>query len=203
MDRLIILAANALAGFLDFCVGACVAVCILKYFGAPTPLWVLPIGSLFALLPDFDIVYPILVGLDFKWNHHTTLMHRPIFLLPVAAIVAYGIAGPVWTLIAFVCVSWHYVHDSRLLGGDHIDWLWPLRESPHLPGDPPRWLRLYWLRPSKKSVAEVCIGLLLLILALKLAHFYIVAVIGIPLITFGVIAVWIVARLRRLVGVVG
>jgi hypothetical protein len=179
MEKLRMLLGNALAGFLDLSVGACIASAALAAWGMHPGLWQLAAGSVLGVLPDFDIVAPILLGRENLGNHHTTLMHRPLFLVPAASLCAYLIGGPEWALIAFLCVAWHYLHDTPPLSTGGIAWLWPLDSryispwgwsAPHAGGmSHHAWLKKYWLTPSPRSRMEIGAGLMALALALLIA----------------------------------
>lgn len=179
MEKLRMLLGNALAGFLDLAMGAALAALALSAFGIHPALWHLLIGSVLGVLPDFDIIPTILLGREAAGNHRTTLMHRPLFLAPLAAIAAYLVGGQAWGAAALACVTWHYLHDTPPLSMGGIAWLWPLDSrywSPWGPSEPHAggmshhaWLKKYWLRPSPLLYMEVGSGLMALALALFIA----------------------------------
>lgn len=179
MEKWRILLGNALAGSLDLSMGALIAAATLSSFGIQPELWHLALGAVLAVLPDFDIVVPILSGREAQGNHHTTLMHRPVLIIPAAALVAYIAGGQAWGMVAFLCVSWHYLHDTPPLGMGGIAWLWPLDHrywSPWGPSEPAlggmthhAWLKKYWLQLSPLSSMEIGAGLMALALALLIA----------------------------------
>jgi hypothetical protein len=201
MHRLLKLGANAMAGFLDFATGALIISLVAQIgFGFEVLLWYLPIGGILALLPDFDILWPILTGKKTRGNHHTTLMHRPSFLMILATVVAWLCGGSLFAITAFVCLLWHYLHDTWPLGDDHIDWAWPFFERPHRTDiTPGEWLEKYWLQPSKKSVAEIGFGAIFLSIALAQTGNDLLAKLLPLLVLFGVLIVWVANReLKRM-----
>ena len=179
MEKLRMLLGNALAGFLDLSMGAALAAITLSAFGMRPELWHLAVGAALAVLPDFDILLPILRMREVTGNHHATLMHRPLLVMPAAALAAFLLGGPAWGLAALLCVSWHFAHDTPPLGMDGIAWLWPFDErywspygaaEPRISGLPHyEWLRKYWLTPSPLLLMEIGAGLMALALALLIA----------------------------------
>jgi hypothetical protein len=179
MENMRILLGNALAGSLDAAMGALIAAAALSALGVQPTLWHLAFGSLLAVLPDFDMLVPILLGREVRGNHHVTLMHRPLLIIPAAALAAYLIGGQAWSLVAFLCVSWHYLHDTPPLGVSGIAWLWPIDyrywsprgpEEPHMAGYTHHaWLKKYWMRLSPTLCMEVGAGLMAITLALFIA----------------------------------
>ncbi len=176
MEKLRIFLANGLAGSLDLCIGTLIAAATLSEFGIQPEFWHLALGAILAVLPDFDIIPSILLGREVEGNHHITLMHRPLVIIPAAALASYLLGGPVWGLVALLCVSWHYLHDTPPLSQGGIAWLWPFDHrywSLRGPAEPHaghlnhrEWLAAYWLQPSRLSVTEVGAGLLSLLAAL-------------------------------------
>jgi hypothetical protein len=159
--------------------GAALAAVTLSAFGMRPELWHLLIGSALGVLPDFDIIPAVLRMREITGNHRTTIMHRPLFLVPAAALAAYLVGGQAWGLAAFLCVTWHFVHDTPPLSMGGIAWLWPLDSrywSPWGPAEPHtggmshhEWLEKYWLRPSPLLLMEIGTGLMALALALFIA----------------------------------
>lgn len=179
MEKLRILLANGLAGFLDLCMGALIASATLSSLGVEPLPWHLAVGGMLALLPDFDILGPILAGREVQGNHHTTLLHRPILLIPAATLAAWALGGQAWALVAFLCVAWHYLHDTPPLSQGGIAWLWPFDRrywSPWGPKEPHmghanhhEWLKENWMRLSPMLCAETGAGFVALALALFIA----------------------------------
>lgn len=160
-------AANLLAGFMDFGVGALIAAAVFAA-GGSAAWWQLLAGGFFALLPDMDNIWPILRGRVEK-DHHATVMHMPLLVLPLVAIAAFILGGALWGATALLCVLWHYVHDTPPLGGG-IRWLWPLgdekmREQPYHE----LWIQKNWMRMSRMMVFEVGTGLAALVAAILIA----------------------------------
>lgn len=168
-----------MAGFLDLSMGALIASATLSALGVEVLPWHLAVGAVLAVLPDFDIIPAILTTQKGIENHHTTIMHRPLFLIPLAALVAYGLGGSAWELVAILCVAWHFVHDTPPLSAGGIAWAWPMSEkfiSLYGVKDPQpgelkhdEWIQTYWLRLTARSVSEISIGVVALVLAVAIA----------------------------------
>ncbi len=171
MQRFLILAACALAGFFDFSIGCLITVVAGMAMDVTVLWWYLPIGGILALLPDFDILEPItrqfLTGKLMTGNHReTTVLHRPLPILLMVIVFGFVLGGTYWAITAFLCVFAHYVHDARETGSDGLAWFWPFSHKYWWVGGSyePRyleaesWLKSTWLRPSKRSVVELCIG---------------------------------------------
>lgn len=130
---------NALAGFWDFGTGALIgAVFLIPLRIKLTPLQ-LPCYlfgcSVYALLPDFDIVWQILHG--YRWeDHHDFKSHYPLVMLPLVMATTGGVCWSIggwryaWrgATVAVFCTGWHFVHDSPELWGSGIKWAWPFSE---------------------------------------------------------------------------
>lgn len=175
MEKLRILLANALAGILDLCVGAAIAATALRLAGAQIAPWHLAVGALLAVLPDLDILWPILSGQEAKGDHHLTLMHRPLLIIPAASLLMYALGGTAWEIIAFLCVTWHYLHDTPLFGSNGVAWLWPIYSGGVHPHGPDvshhKWLKENWMTLSPRLCMELGAGLVALSLALYIATF--------------------------------
>jgi hypothetical protein len=146
-------AGNAMAARLDFGAGMLVVLLLvyglgltptiqilplLELFGGaplwvftPHILWLLPIGSFFALFPDLDIVSNIWRRTEVNFNHHETLWHRPVWVLSLAFLIGYMLLGTFFATVAVSGIFWHYLHDTKGFGGCGITWFWPIS-------------RLYW-----------------------------------------------------------
>jgi hypothetical protein len=165
---------NALAGYLDLCVGAMIAALTAHFFGAEALWWRLGIGSILAVLPDFDIMFSILAAQKVDSAHHRSPLHRPLLVLPLVGLAAYALGGDYWEATALLCVCWHYIHDTRGFGGGGIMWAWPVSKKywslsgAHalIHGDHEKWIEEKWMRPSTLSIGEVLLGTLALAVAL-------------------------------------
>lgn len=168
-----------MAGFLDLCMGALIASATLSTLGYEVLPWHLAVGAVLAVLPDFDIIIPILTDQKNIESHHTTLAHRPLFLLPIATLAAYLLGGSAFALVAFLCVAWHYLHDTPPLSPSGIAWLWPfdtrfvsvfgIQEPKVGVLSHDEWITKYWLRPTARSVSEIGVGVAALFVAITIA----------------------------------
>lgn len=166
--------AVGLAMFMDIAVGIFIASAFVAtgIFESSAPHWfILAAGGVLAVLPDFDLIFPIIgwlfTGKNYAKNHHETVMHWPLFLLPVAGVVGGYFGGPYFALMALACVLWHFLHDASIMGpNDSIRWLFRTRPSYwSLIGkvDPSfipmaQWLQKNWLRPTRLSLIEIGLG---------------------------------------------
>lgn len=174
MEKLLKLCGNAMAAIMDFGVGALITALIGMMFGIDLSIWAYLVGGILGFLPDFDIIWPILIQDRPNGDHHQTLMHRPIILLPIVALVGWLLGGAFWSVTATLCVFWHYLHDTPEFGGGGVAWFWPFSRNywSILKGaiSPERslmamseaghkqWLKEKWLRPSTISIREIEIG---------------------------------------------
>lgn len=94
-------------------------------------------------------------------------------MLILVPLVLWLFLGSYWGVTSFLCLLWHYLHDTKPLS-DGIAWLWPwdrrywaldgtweLPEESKMAGSGLRhhdWLRQNWLQPSKRSVLEIGFG---------------------------------------------
>ena len=177
-NKLAILVANGLAAVMDFGVGALIAVLLLQLFSLPVTPLALLLGGTLALLPDFDVVPSILLGRNVYFDHHQTLLHRPLLVLFIIGLVSYFLGGEVWLYISLACLVYHYFHDTgyfSLVTG--IAWLWPFSPRPvswwgfydQIPSDHHVWLKRFWFQPTLKSVTELSTGVAALAGAILIA----------------------------------
>ena len=164
--------AKCMAAVMDFGVGALMAVGILMYFEQEVTMYTFVIGGFLALIPDMDVVPSLMRGRSLQFDHHQSLFHRPLLVIPLATPAAYLLGGPIWGLIALLATTYHFLHDTGwFTDTTGISWLWPF--SPHcwswnrsypVPGhvDQHEWLGQHWLRPTTKSMIEIGLGLLAL-----------------------------------------
>ena len=175
MSKLRWFGGSALVAYLDLCVGALIGALVFPLFAIEVTVVTLAVSAILALLPDFDLIIPVLRG-HVDNNHRTTLWHRPIVVLPTATIAAWIVGGPGWGAVTFICVLWHYIHDTPPIGdeGSGIAWAWPWSErfiTPLVILDPQPWdnyqhttaLEREWLTPTPRSIAEMAIGSLILL----------------------------------------
>lgn len=192
MGRLRFTVANGLAAYMDFGVGASIASGVFYISGLSAPWYAWCIGGIIALVPDFDILPQIIRGTYVQFDHRQTLFHRPILMLPTVTLLAWQIGGGAWALIAFLCVLYHFLHDT----GWHtqrsgIAWLYPLstrflssRGFYDLASDPMdhyEFITQNWYQPSIMSVREITIGSITLALGMMLSSMHVVYSITLPL----------------------
>jgi len=157
MKKSTALAADGMAGFLDLTMGAFIVFVVGQVSGQTAPWWHLLVGAILGFLPDIDAFTVMFT--EVKGDHRLTILHRPLVVLPIAALAAYIAGGADWAVIAGLCLTWHYAHDSAWLGSvSDIDWTWPLtnRDLPYM--DHHVWRETYWLVPSRLSVTEIALG---------------------------------------------
>lgn len=165
-----ILGANALAAVQDFGVGIFIVALLASLCGVEILPAALLLGGVFALLPDFDVLPPILMGREVQHDHHTTLLHRPLFVLSVSGAGLFAIGGTFWALAGVICITYHYLHDTAWTrpAQTGISWGWPWSDqcwswwgAYQRPSHQPHyaWLKRYWLQPSYLSCFEIGVGL--------------------------------------------
>jgi LexA-binding, inner membrane-associated putative hydrolase len=166
-----LLTGNALAAFMDFGIGTAVATGIAYWYEVSLPWYLVFLGGILSLIPDFDLVPSVIRGVSPKFDHRQTPFHRPLLILPLAIITAYLFGGSMWALITGICVFGHYIHDTNFVGTDYgIAWFWPFSHrywsvfGSFAPakldqGSHHVWLRQNWLQPSILSLREIGIGL--------------------------------------------
>lgn len=179
MEKLRIFIANGLAGSLDLAMGALIAAATLSALGIQPELWHLAAGAALGVLPDVDMLFAVFSGREVTGNHHINITHRPIIVIPAAALAGYVLGGQAWGLVTFLCVSWHFLHDTPPLGVSGIAWLWPYDhrywspwgpEEPHTAGvTHHEWLRKNWLTLSPMFCMEIGAGLMAITLAFFIA----------------------------------
>ena len=207
LEKLRFLGANGLAAVMDLGVGALLAVVISLYSGAAVTPLTLAFGALLAVLPDFDVVPRILTLRWVRTDHHDTLLHKPAFLMMVAGAIAYFFGDQLWLVIALVCLTYHYLHDTAWRQQDNtsgISWLWPfsarcvtwtgLYDRTSLNRTHQEWLNHYWLRPSHKALVEICTGLVTFSLGVYLSGLISLLIIPV-LVVVAALFVWVTAPL--------
>ncbi|MEK7133418.1 MAG: metal-dependent hydrolase [Patescibacteria group bacterium] len=170
--------AGALAGFLDFSAGAFIVYLgsIFSDYQIGIPSYIL--GGILGILPDFDILY-IMFSKKTTFDHHQFITHKPVPMSLLFLMLGYFLGGVFWAIIASLCLLWHYLHDTEyILGGGGIAWLWPLSKLYYSPWrivspekslmaehkNHEKWLEEIWCKPSKTSVIEIFLGLILLLI---------------------------------------
>lgn len=165
---------HMLAAYMDFGVGILIAAHLWGHWLRQIPsFWNLLGGGVFALLPDFDIVVPILRG-DIGFDHHQLWTHFPAFMIPIGGVLGYFLGGWRVALLGSICVTWHFIHDSPPLGGG-IAWTWPLSREyfsltgAHIPQPPIETIRggihALWGHANMFAAREILFGTLALSLA--------------------------------------
>lgn len=171
------LVGNALCGFLDFSAGIFIVFLgtIFLNYQAGIPSYIL--GGILGLAPDFDVIYILIKNGKMDGDHHQLITHRPIFGITLFSTLGFLLGGTFWAVMSFFCITWHYLHDTEgIFGGEGIAWLWPFSKLYYSPwravlpeeslmtkyADHEKWLDETWLKPSKISLSEIIVGLILL-----------------------------------------
>lgn len=169
--------AIGMAESLDVAVGALFALGLIYAIVRELPPWyALLLGSVLTTLPDISVL--VYMVLKKKGDHRELpLLHRPLFMIPLCSCVA-GITGG-WpgAVLAAICLTWHFVHDSRRFGsiGD-INWLWPFRrrELPYM--ETGEWLERYWFKGTTVSVLEVNVAVAIVFVLLAIYGYGLTAI---------------------------
>lgn len=193
-----------LAGYLDMCVGLFLTLCVAYLLNMPLSAGHYIGGMTLAVLPDFDLLFLYFIKRQTTGNHHELLSHRPLFTLPLATAIAYKLGGSFWGLLAGCALLWHFIHDTEGFGGGGIAWIWPFSKkyyslsggkepiSSHAAAvlDFHKWLRDYWLWPSRQSLVETALGSLLFGIVLYLNFGLLRALLSALLIPASTILAW-------------
>jgi hypothetical protein len=206
--KISILVANALAAFMDFGIGTAITTLVAYSYGVTLPWYLVFLGGILALVPDFDLVPSVVRGVSPTFDHRQSIFHRPFLVLPVIIFSAYVFGGVMWAVIAGMCVLGHYIHDTNFTGTDYgIAWFWPFSHKywsvfgSFIPetfetGSHYEWLKKNWLRPSYLSIREIGSGLLGLSLALWLISHSLPIIVSMWILAVvGVGTLWFVQRL--------
>lgn len=201
MQKLLMFAAVGMAMFMDYAFGVLTIAGVSTYFGVPLEFWQVAAGALLALLPDVDLIWPILSGNHkAETAHHTSLMHRPIVLLPVATATAWYLGGWFWATVTFICVFYHFLHDTKNFCDSGLEWFWPFSEKEwyFFGSEKPlpklgvqEWIEDRWLRPSSRSVGEIGAGSLALAVGTGILYGMQVALIVVGVVILGTCMVWV------------
>ncbi len=189
-----------MAGFMDFCIGAYIAQVLLYINEVPWAWWPIFVGGFLALLPDMDIAFQILRG-RVVGNHRESLMHMPLLIIPSAVVAAWIVGGNLWALIAFLCVLWHYLHDTL----EGIKWFSPFFSQsffcyrgrvPLEAGNHASFVQKVWLVPNPRTLIEWSFGCGALYGAFPLTptgpgqvNFFMLALLFVPFVVWG--AYWL------------
>ncbi len=203
--KLLFLAGNILAGFLDFAIGIFVVAMLSSVWGIELSPWVLVVGGIAAVLPDFDVIWFLVSKGKPSGDHHQSIFHRPLVMIPVVGLLALIAGGDFWCAAISVCLFWHYLHDTRGFGGGGIAWFWPFSrkywsltggqepessimatsESGHV-----EWINTVWLRPSRICVRHTVTGSLLLGIALSLVTNAQTGIIAFTVVLLSISSLW-------------
>lgn len=195
---------------MDLSVGMLIVSMVGFYSGIEMPLFIYVVGALLAIVPDVDLLGEIFKAKDLKgWDHHQTLTHRPIIMLPVftvlGALVGF-LSGNIvlYASVFFLCVFWHYIHDTKEFGGGGIAWFWPYSKkywsftSVELPEDSEMGKHesyQMWIHPSALSVRELSITAIVLVaVAFFDSRFVVFVSYFLQLFAVGVVSVWFLSR---------
>ncbi len=205
LQTLVFIGAKCMAAVMDFGIGALIAVSTLLYFDQEVAWYTFIIGGFMALIPDMDVLPSMMRGKSLEFDHHQTLFHHPLVILPIAVIGAYLLGGFVWALIAAISITYHFLHDTGwFTDTTGISWLWPFSKrcwtwhgSYPVPGhiDQHVWLGRHWLRPTTKGMIEIGVGVTALGIVVYLQNFTsLLPVLLANLILLGTAFVWLTAR---------
>jgi hypothetical protein len=200
--KFLLLAANAMAAFMDFGVGCLLATLVIRSLDLTIAWPYALIGGLLALIPDLDLVPSVIMGRSARFDHRQTPFHRPLLVLPIVTLLGFLFGGIAWASIAFLCVLWHYLHDTNFVDTSYgIAWLWPFSDQywsvwGSYMGQSDmghhQWLAHYWLRPTFLSVREIGIGAVCLFVGGMLSGVPLAyALISIGCIAVGVLYTWV------------
>jgi hypothetical protein len=179
--RMLHLMANGFAATLDWVMGVFLVWTLGQMWPYELAWHHYALGAFLGILPDLDFIHRALFAKKGEGltDHHDSLMHRPAFMLTLAAMLGYVFGGEFWAVAAPTPIFVHYLHDTRGLGGGGIGWLWPFsrkhygisargilvtkpREASMLWPDHNQWLEQEYLRPSNRAVTELYLASVML-----------------------------------------
>jgi len=205
MFRIFYLCAVGLAAFQDLAAGAAFATILGTLSHTQLEWWHIVCGALFFVLPDFDLITPILrrvfLGERIAFNHHETVFHWPIFMIPMITIAAWSTGDSYWGLLAFFGLSFHYLHDaSNMVPADRLRWIfrpfpkfWSL-ENRDDPGyvESDEWIKSCWMKPSAFAMREIMIGSICVGIATFLLTFDVIMALCATVVVWGLVwAYWL------------
>ena len=203
--RVLILSGSAMLGYLDLCVGSFIAMIVAKIVGVDVGLQHLLAGALLAVSPDIDIPLIILFRKKEIIDHHETITHNPLFMVPTMTCLTWYFWGPMWASIAVLCVLWHFIHDSEGVNEGSLAWFKPFTNlhwtplKPLVLSEPKKnefvggyasLLHKYWLQPSTISVQEMVLGSLCLLVSVSVTDSMLIGMVAFVLSWLGIAAVW-------------
>jgi len=158
-------AQNAQAAFIDIAMGIAIVAVVTHYTDTDVTILSFLLGAWLAILPDHDIVPTILRQKYVTFDHRQTLLHRPFLVLPVVTWVFLVVMGETWALVAFLCVFWHFLHDTNWTGTNYgVAWFWPFSNAywswwgSYFPTNllsHEEFLECYWATPTTTSVISL------------------------------------------------
>ncbi len=172
--------------FADIGIGIILSVGVSKIFSVELTWFLVFLGVIFALIPDFDFILA-LISKCFKnsfiksYDFHREISHFPIIYLIVSLLV-FLFAGKFFGFLFFFGTLCHFLHDSVGTGWG-IKWFWPFsKKSYKLFSDQqgrlfwkiaiwdeealhetqvkfgnPNWIRDIYFRPTVVSISEFAI----------------------------------------------
>lgn len=207
-QKLLFLAGVAMAGFLDFAVGALLAAIVGKMMEIPMNVWFLIIGGFIGQSPDLvEMAKARLKGKQALANgHHESWDHWPMFMMVLGTMLGLIVGGLYWGIVSFLCLLFHYTHDMEFWGSGGIPFFAPANfryfawwrgfDDPQTSAmfrpenelDP--WIQRNWLRPSWMSVREISVGSIALFTAVSMVMSHEVGFLVFAFCWIGTILVW-------------
>ncbi|MCX6787204.1 MAG: metal-dependent hydrolase [Candidatus Kaiserbacteria bacterium] len=185
-QKLLFLCGIAMAGFLDFAVGALLAVIVGGIMGISVNIWYLIIGGFLGQSPDLvEMAKARLKGKQALANgHHESWDHWPILMIPLGTAIGFAIGDWYWGIVAFLAILFHYNHDMEIGNSGGIPFFAPFERryftwwrgfydpqtsamyKPETELEP--WIQQNWLHPSLMSFREMAFGSVALGLAVSM-----------------------------------
>lgn len=175
-QKLLFLCGVAMAGFLDFAVGALLAAVVGKLMDVPMNVWYIIIGGFIGQSPDLvEMAKARLKGKQALANgHHESWDHWPMFMMVLGTILGLIIGGGYWGIVSFLCLLFHFHHDMEIGNSGGIpffapfDWRFfswwrgfydPHTSAMHWPeNELEPWIQRNWLQSSDMSAIEIQLG---------------------------------------------
>ena len=112
---------------LDIGIGILSSIFFCRVFGIALYPFFLWASILFSLLPDLDFLPNFRKGFTAKGHEHRSLLHYPLFFIPIGSIILLFLDSRLALLFA-INTFLHFLHDSIGIGWG-VQWLYPFSKN--------------------------------------------------------------------------
>jgi len=147
--------------FADIGIGIILSVVWSKVFGIEPTNFIISLGIIFALFPDFDFILASVAKLFGLIKFKSINKHREISHFPILYILLFFVIFLIWGkfigLLFLSNIVWHFFHDSFGIGWG-IKWLWPVSNNSYKLFSDQKgktaWQIAIWNRQEETAVEE-------------------------------------------------